>query len=140
MIMRRLERSGASSSCRMPCQIVGTPAAIVTFSLAISPAMSSGAIRGPGKTSAAPDSTDVFGTTSDLYLGGGLIQNTVQIGSEVGRWGQKVGHLDRIRGAVHVLSTDGRTNLSIDDSADTVARVATLADGSLTGLSPAPIF
>ena len=55
MISRRLDRSGCSSSCSRPCQIVGTPAAIVTRSEAISSAMSCGVMRGPGNTCVAPD-------------------------------------------------------------------------------------
>jgi hypothetical protein len=41
--------------------MVGTPAAIVTFSLSIRSAMSCGVMRGPGNTSAEPDMLAVYG-------------------------------------------------------------------------------
>ena len=45
----------ASSACRMPIQIVGTPAVIVTFCSARPSSSVTGSMCGPGKTCLAPD-------------------------------------------------------------------------------------
>ena len=48
------EVSRSTSSSSAPIQIVGTPAASVTFSVSISSAIAGGVICGPGNASAAP--------------------------------------------------------------------------------------
>ena len=54
---RRLEVSRPSSSGSTPIQMVGTPAATVTFSTSIISAMALGTMFGPGMTRPAPVAT-----------------------------------------------------------------------------------
>ena len=78
-------------------------------------------------------SVNVAGTTGRLSIFGGKLQSYVSVGTG--------DSLAGIKGAVTVANFYGSTYLYISDSADTTARSATLADGSLTWASyAAPIY
>ena len=61
MIVRSAERSWSASIGTMPIQIVGTPAATVTFSDSISPIRVAGDRSGPGITNDAPARNAAYG-------------------------------------------------------------------------------
>jgi hypothetical protein len=86
-------------------------------------------------TGTGNDTVNVENTTGTLsvYNPGG--QDSVYVGSNGSALG---GTVQGIGGAVTVYGPGG-TNLTVDDSGDTTARTATLSDGSITGLAPAPI-
>src|SRR5262249_58732013 len=69
----------------------------------------------------SPGEVDVTGSGSD----------TVTVGN---------GTLAGIRGPVYVTNPPSYTALTIDDSADTTARIATVSGGAITGLAPADIY
>jgi hypothetical protein len=113
-----------------------------TFRVHDTPAPYDPYFGGPGFTYLASgsgrDTVYVFGTTGDLYVDGVSGLDYVEVGSDAPWAGQ--GLLALIRGAVHVSNINGTTYLYADDSADNASRTATLSDGVLTGLAPAPIY
>ena len=74
---------------------------------------------------------NVLGTTGALKLVGGSSATTVNVG--------RSGSVQSIRGAVSVSNPPSYTGLTIDDSADTVGRTATVTASGITGLAPTPI-
>jgi hypothetical protein len=82
------------------------------------------------------DIVDVFGTAGGSFAGGLYVygnagQDSVSVGA---------GSLANVNNFVSVSNAQGSTYLYVDDSADTVARSATLNSYSLTGLSGGPIY
>jgi hypothetical protein len=77
------------------------------------------------------DWVDIIGTTGKLNLNG-------DGGSDIVRIGQWQSSLATVRGAISVANTYGSTELSIDDSADTTGRTATIGAGALTWTNYAP--
>ena len=74
-------------------------------------------------TGTGTNTVDVLGTRSDLFIQGNGGQDTVFVGSSDG----SSGSLAAIHGQVSVKNTSaGATALTIDDSADTIGRTATL--------------
>jgi hypothetical protein len=99
-------------------------------------------------TGTAADTTDILATTlhTDLVIQGQSGNDTVNIGSG--------GSVQSILGTVNVENSGGATALTVDDSADTVARTVTLGEfspnpsdteqntdeyGRIAGLAPADI-
>jgi hypothetical protein len=87
-------------------------------------------------TGAGNDLVNVLATTGPLSLDNNGGSDTVIVGSQAPALG---GTLANINGQISV-SGAGATALTLDDSADTAARTATLTSSSLTGLSPANIY
>jgi PKD domain len=89
---------------------------------------------GTATNSSSFDSVNVERTTGALIIDGRLGPNTVRIG--------QIGSVRSINGAVTVAE-GGRTDLIIDDAADTVARNVTMSIsgdfGTITNVAPAPI-
>ena len=100
MIVRRLDRLRPSSNGTIAIQIVGTPAAMVTFSDSSNETMACGARSGPGMTRDAPERTAVYGMphafawnigTTGRTLSRSLMLNTAELidaseCSHVERW------------------------------------------------------
>ena len=77
------------------------------------------------------DTVNVQATTGPLNIFGQHGIDTVMIGN--------AGSVQAIMGAVSVSNAAGLTDLTIDDSADAVGRMATLTAAAITGLAPAMI-
>ncbi|HWE39968.1 MAG TPA: hypothetical protein VG406_25680, partial [Isosphaeraceae bacterium] len=73
------------------------------------------------------------GSTLILDTQGGVSADNVTLGGVAGIGAQS------IQGTVDVGPTTGSIALTVDDSADTIARTVTLSDTALTGLDPATI-
>jgi len=77
------------------------------------------------------DSVNVTSTHSPLTIHGTNGSDAVNIGN--------AGSTQGINGVVAVDNPASYTNITIDDSADATARVATLTDSSITGIAPVAI-
>jgi hypothetical protein len=88
------------------------------------------------------DTVNVFATAGGyaggLYIDGQNGIDNVFVGGDAAILGH--GTLANINGFVYTFNPYGSTNLSVDDSSDTVSRAATLNSYSLTGLSTGPIY
>jgi hypothetical protein len=82
-------------------------------------------------TGTAADTINVYSTYCPTTLNSGGGKDTVNVGYN--------GVLSSITGALTVKNTPSFTALNIDDSADSVARTATINSGAVTGLAPAAI-
>ncbi len=80
---------------------------------------------------AGADTVAVQATRGELFLDGKNGMDTVRIGT--------AGSVQGITGDVTVSNTIGMTALTVDDSADAVARIATIGADTITGLAPAAI-
>ena len=77
------------------------------------------------------DTVNVTSTFAPLTIHGTNGLDTVDIGN--------AGSAQGIHGAVTIDNYSNYTNILIDDSADTTARLATLTDSGVTGIAPAAI-
>jgi hypothetical protein len=82
-------------------------------------------------TGTGTDTVNVLATQRKLTINGQRAIDSVSLGN--------AGSVQGIQGAVNVTNAAGLTSLSIDDSADNVARNVTLNNTTLSGLAPADI-
>jgi hypothetical protein len=87
-------------------------------------------------TGAGGSTVNVRATAGALTIDGDGSTITVNVGSQAPSLN---GTMANINGAVSVTNTSSTSTLSLDDSADTTARTATISGSSVAGLSPAPI-
>ncbi len=76
----------------------------------------------------------VLGTTGGLDVDGGSSDQSVTLGNN--------GSVQGLNGFVYVYNeiSSGSSGLVIDDSSDTTSRTASMTDGYITGLAPAPLY
>jgi hypothetical protein len=96
-------------------------------------------------TGAGNNNVYVSGTEGALRIDGDGGHDSVRIGASDPVTPVGLGVLDYIQGAVTVANTlGGGTDLSVEDGSyyrfTAISRHATLTDGSLTGMAPAPIY